>query len=80
MHLYSQGDLAARSAVCNDGNWNRVAWWDQSVGCRMIAAIGKVVVKTLKDSQRHIVLVLAAAERNCIVFKEYQHRHWDPVV
>jgi hypothetical protein len=37
----------------------------------MIAAIGKVVVKTLKNSQRHIVLVLAAAERNCIVFEEY---------
>jgi hypothetical protein len=48
---------------------------DQSVGHRIIAAVVKVV-----DSQRHIVLVLAAAERGCIVFEEYQHRHKDPVI
>jgi hypothetical protein len=52
---------------------------DQSMGRRMIAAIVKAVVQTFRNSQRHIVLVLAAAERDCIVFEEYQHRHWDPV-
>lgn len=52
---------------------------DQSVGRGMIAAVVKAVVQTFKNSQRHIVLVLAAAERACIMFEEYQHRHWDPV-
>jgi hypothetical protein len=53
---------------------------DQSAGHRMIAAVVKVVVQTFKNSQRHIVLILAATERDCIVFEEYEHRHWGPVV